>query len=58
MVVTLAAAYGEVGRFPDATKTAEEALRLANDSGNVALAEGIRGHIQLYRSGRPFRDIR
>jgi tetratricopeptide (TPR) repeat protein len=58
MVVTLAAAYAEVGRFPDATKTAEEALRLANDSGNVALAEGIRGHIQLYRSGRPFRDIR
>ena len=58
MVVTLAAAYAEVGRFPDATKTAEEALRLANDSGNVALAEGIRGHIQLYRSGHPFRDIR
>jgi tetratricopeptide (TPR) repeat protein len=58
IVVTLAAAYAEAGRFSDAIQTAEEALRLANDSGNVALAEGIRGYIQLYRLGHPFRDIR
>ena len=58
MGVTLAAAYAETGRFDDAIKTAERALQLASDSGNVALAEGIRAHIALYRSGQPFRDIR
>jgi len=58
MVVTLAAAYAEAGRFSDALKTAETALQLANDSGNVALAEAVRAHIALYRSGQPVRDIR
>jgi protein O-mannosyl-transferase len=56
--VTLAAAYAETGRFPDAIKAAEAALQLATDSGNMALAEGIRGHIELYRSEQPFRDVR
>ena len=42
MAVTLAAAYAEVGRFSDAIKTAEVAYRLANDSGNVALARAAR----------------
>lgn len=56
--VTLAAAYAETGRFSDAIRTAETALQLAADSGNVALAQGIRAHIDLYRSGHPFRDIR
>jgi tetratricopeptide (TPR) repeat protein len=55
---TLAAAYAETGRFPDAIRTAEAALQLATDSGNVALAEGIRAHLVLYRSGHPFRDVR
>lgn len=58
MGITLAAAYAEAGRFPDAIRTAEAALQSATDSGNVALANGIRGHIEIYRSGRPFRDIR
>jgi tetratricopeptide (TPR) repeat protein len=56
--LTLAAAYAETGRFPDAIRTAESAMQLAIDSGNMALAGGIRAHIELYRSGRPFRDIR
>jgi tetratricopeptide (TPR) repeat protein len=55
---TLAAAYAETGRFPDAIRTAEAALQLATDSGNVALAKEIRAHIARYRSGHPFRDIR
>jgi tetratricopeptide (TPR) repeat protein len=55
---TLAAAYAETGRFLDAIRTAEAALQLATDSGNVALAELIRAQIALYRSGRPFRDNR
>jgi protein O-mannosyl-transferase len=58
MGVTLAAAFAETGRFPDAIRTAQNALQLANDSGNVALAELIRAQVALYRAGRPFRDIR
>jgi len=58
ITLTLAAAYAEGGRFPDAIRTAEAALQLATDSGNVALAKGIRAHIALYRSGHPFRDNR
>jgi Flp pilus assembly protein TadD len=55
---TLAAAYAETGRFADAIKTAENALRSATDSGNMALIELLRAQIALYRSGQPFRDIR
>jgi tetratricopeptide (TPR) repeat protein len=55
---TLAAAYAEAGRFPDAIRTAETAFHLATDSGNTALAELLRAQIVLYRSGHPFRDIR
>jgi tetratricopeptide (TPR) repeat protein len=55
---TLAAAYAETGRFPDAIRTAGAALQLAANSGNVALTELIRAQIELYRSGLPYRDIR
>jgi len=58
MAVTLAAAYAEAGRFPEAIRTAERARQLAADSGNAALVEVIDGHISLYRSGRPVRDVR
>jgi protein O-mannosyl-transferase len=58
MLVTLAAAYAEAGRFSEAVTTAEKALVIANDSGNVALAEAARAHIALYRSGKPVRDVR
>ncbi len=58
MGTTLAAAYAEAGRFPEAIKAAEDALQVANDSGLVALAEALRAHIALYRSGHPFRDNR
>ena len=56
--VTLAAAYAEAGRFSDAVRTGEAALQSASDSGNPTLADAIRGYIELYRSGQPFRDIR
>ena len=56
--LTLAAAYAEAGRFPDAIRTAEAALQLATDSGNVALTELIRAQIALYHSGHPYRDNR
>jgi tetratricopeptide (TPR) repeat protein len=52
---TLAAAYAEAGQFPNAVTTAERALRLATDQGNMALAEAIRAQIRLYQSGFPYR---
>jgi tetratricopeptide (TPR) repeat protein len=58
IVATLAAAYAEAGRFPDAIQTAGKALQLATDSGLVSLALAIRGHLELYRSGQPLRDTR
>jgi tetratricopeptide (TPR) repeat protein len=58
IVVTLAAAYAETGRFSDAVTTAETARQLAIDLNNSALAEGIRGYVELYNAKRPFRDIR
>jgi len=56
--VTLAAAYAEAGRFPEAVIAAEAARQVANDSGNLRLAQAINGYVQLYRSGQPFRDVR
>ncbi len=53
---TLAAAYAEAGRFPEAVKTAEEARTLAAQRGNRALADRLAAHIKLYRAGTPFRD--
>ena len=58
MVITLAAAYAEVGRFPEALKAAEHGLYLAEDAGSVPLAARIREHISLYRAKQPVRDIR
>jgi len=52
---TLAAAYAEAGRFPDAVKTAKSAVQLATNRGNTALADAIRAQIRLYQSGLPYR---
>ena len=54
---TLAAAYAEAGRFPEAIDTASRALALANAAGDAASAQGIEGRLRLYRAGRPFRNV-
>ncbi len=53
---TLAAAYAEAGKFPEAVKTAERALTLATSQNNTALAETLRTRINLYQAGFPYRD--
>jgi tetratricopeptide (TPR) repeat protein len=53
---TLAAAYAEAGRFPEAVRTAEQALRLAAAAGDHTLAEMIRTRLELYSSGKPYRQ--
>jgi tetratricopeptide (TPR) repeat protein len=58
VAATLAAAYAETGRFPDAIRTAEQAIRLAAAEGNEARAISVRDQLESYKSGNPFRDNR
>ena len=53
---TLAVACAEAGRFTEAAKTARQAVDLAVQQGNRALAESIRGKIPLYEAGQPFHE--
>ena len=50
---TLAAAYAEVGRFPEAVETARQALALSTEP----LADDVKARISFYESKRPFREI-
>ena len=56
MVGTLAAAYAEAGRFPEAVATAEKAQAIAEKGADKELAAKNGKLLELYRSGRPFRD--
>jgi hypothetical protein len=53
---TLAAAYAEAGRFPDAVKTARMAMRLAVQQKQQTLAEALRTEIALYEARKPLRQ--
>jgi tetratricopeptide (TPR) repeat protein len=53
---TLAAAYAEAGRFPEAVATAQRAQQLAVDQSNPGLASALQIQIGFYQSGSPFRD--
>ena len=48
---TLADAYAEAGRFPEAVRTANEAVGLAAQQNKQTLAESIRAKIPLYEAG-------
>ena len=52
----LAAAYAETGRFAEAVRTAEEAHQLAVAKGDGHLGDAITARLELYRSGRPYRE--
>jgi hypothetical protein len=54
--VTLAAAYAEAGRFPEAVATAEKAEQLAITAGSRKLAEKSRQLLELYRAGKPYHE--
>ena len=53
---TLAAAYAEAGRFPDAISAAEAASELAKAQGNAGLAEDLQRAISNYQNGLPIRS--
>jgi protein O-mannosyl-transferase len=50
---TLAAACAEVGRFSEATETAQRALQLAEARSNTTLAGALQSEIKLYQAGSP-----
>ncbi len=50
---TLAAAYAEAGRFPEAIRTARKAMELARCGGKKELFEQIEARMRLYQAGRP-----
>jgi tetratricopeptide (TPR) repeat protein len=52
---TLAAAYAEAKRFPEAVETAQKALKLAKDQNNAALAGKIESNLKLYEEDTPLR---
>ena len=56
VVMVLAAAYAEAGRFPEAVAQAERAQQLAVQHGNNSLADVLASQIKLYQAGTPFRD--
>jgi protein O-mannosyl-transferase len=54
ILTTLAAAYAEAGRFPEAVETAQRALQLARTQSNTVLANAIQSQLKLYQAGLPF----
>jgi Flp pilus assembly protein TadD len=56
MLGTLAAAYAEAGEFTNAVAAAEQAIELAQASGNGRFAQINRQLMQLYRAGRAYHE--
>ncbi|MFC1586602.1 tetratricopeptide repeat protein, partial [Fibrobacterota bacterium] len=54
---TLARVYSEVGRFPEAVKTAEKALDIAVEKEGPQEVRGLREEIRHYTEGRPFHTM-
>jgi Flp pilus assembly protein TadD len=52
---TLAAAYAEAGRWPEAVATAEQALALARAANQPALAAELELRLARYRASQPWR---
>ena len=53
---TLAAAYAEAGRFPEAVQAARTAIELARQQNQRAMVESIQAKLKLYEAGTPFRE--
>ena len=54
LLATLAAAYAEAGRFPEAISAAQEALSLARTMGDGATVTRTENLLGFFRSGRAF----
>jgi len=56
LIGTLAAAYAEAGRFPEAVTMAEKAEQLATGAGLTAVAAKNRQLLELYRAHKPYHE--
>ena len=56
LLSTLAAAYAEAGRFPEAIRTQQKVCDLAAAQGQAAQAERFQSRLELYRSGQSHRE--
>jgi tetratricopeptide (TPR) repeat protein len=54
---TLAAAYAELGWFPEAVATENKALELAVQEHARSLADALRARLAGYQGGKPFRQM-
>ncbi len=52
---TLAAAYAEAGQFPDAVRSARQAVDLARRQAKPGMAEAVQARLRLYETRTPFR---
>jgi cytochrome c-type biogenesis protein CcmH/NrfG len=53
---SLAAAYAEAGRFPEAVQTAQDAMQRASGAGQTNAAVQLAERLKLYQSQRPLRE--
>jgi protein O-mannosyl-transferase len=58
IAATLAAAYAEAGRLPEAVRAGERAFSIAIREKNEARAAAIKTQVDTYRSGSAYRDNR
>ena len=54
VIMTLAAAYAEAGRFPDAINSIQRAIKLAESQKNAGLASTLQQQLGYYQAGSPF----
>ena len=56
MLDTLAAAYAEAGRFPEAVRASRKAVDLASSRGQPELAKQMESRMRLYQAGQPYHE--
>ena len=54
VLCTLAAAYAEAGKFPEAIETVQHAIHLAEAQSDTTLAGALQSQLKLYQAGIPF----
>jgi protein O-mannosyl-transferase len=57
ILATLAAAYAEAGRFPEAVEAAQRALQIAGTQPNNGQVNVIQSQLKLYQAGVPLHDV-
>ncbi len=58
LLMTLAAAYAEAGRFEEAAQTAAAGMQAALRAGDASSANELSTHLQIYRGGKAIRIAR